>query len=82
MDQAVCSAKCHFMVNNLYRILTDLPKNVSFFTEKIFFVEPFTDGRPTWGPDVSFGVKHVKPTCQIHTDISDGSDSDGFEVAP
>ena len=32
---------------NFYWTLTDLPKKISFFTEKIFFVEPFTDGRPT-----------------------------------
>ena len=32
---------------NFYWTLTDLPKKISFFTKKIFFVEPFTDGGPT-----------------------------------
>ena len=34
------------MGDKFYRILTDLLKNISFFTENFFFVKPFTDGRP------------------------------------
>ena len=34
-------------VEIFYRSLTDLPKNFLIITENIFFVKPFTDGRPT-----------------------------------